>query len=131
MKLAIDTNAYRALDDGNTTILSAVGSADRVAIPAVALGEIQTGILLGSRQTENKDRLAKFLRSTDGSIVHVDDDTASYYAKVFAQLRRQGTPIPTNDIWIAALCLQHGFALATFDSDFTYVPLLETVGLTA
>ncbi len=129
LKLAIDTNAYRALDDGSTDLLDTLGGAEQIAIPVVALGEIRTGIMLGRRHAENQARLTKFLRVTDCIILKVDDNTADYYAKIFAQLRKQGTPIPTNDIWIAALCLQHDYTLATLDTDFLHVPLLSTVGI--
>jgi tRNA(fMet)-specific endonuclease VapC len=125
MKLAIDTNVYRALDDGDERLNKLIVSADRLALPVVVLAEIQVGIELGSKQGINRQRLMKFMASPRLDLLEMTAETALYYAQIFVQLRKQGTPIPTNDIWIAALCVQHGYPLATLDSDFKHVPLLQ------
>jgi len=68
--------------------------------------------------------LARFLNTPRVSVLYADEQTTHHYASVFAQLRRQGTPIPTNDIWIAAIVLQHDLALLTSDAHFSSLPQL-------
>lgn len=130
MKIALDTNAYRAIQEGHQLFAELLQTADIVGIPSIVLGEIRAGIAYGSKQEYNTKKLERFLTSSDNvRILVVDESTTFYYGKMFAQLRNSGRPIPTNDIWIAALCQQYGFALATLDSDFKNVPYIQTFGL--
>lgn len=131
MNIAFDTNTYRAAADGNQFFVALGKKADQLALPIIVLGEIKAGVLLGSKKDRNTVLLAEFLANPRVRILDMDEDTATYYASIFVQLRTQGTPIPENDIWIAALCLQHGFTLATQDKHFSHVTGLQTLGLTA
>lgn len=87
-----------------------------------ALAELRAGFRGGGRSGENERTLHKFLRSPRVSVLFADDATAHLYADLFADLRRAGTPVPTNDLWIAALVVQHGFTLLTRDAHFDRMP---------
>lgn len=126
-KLALDTNAYRALDDGNATLARHVKTTPQLALPITVLGELYYGIYLGSRQTENLANLRRLLALPRMEILHIDDTTAKLFGEVAADLRRLGRPIQQNDMWIAALCKQHGYALATADADFAAITGLEVI----
>jgi predicted nucleic acid-binding protein len=85
------------------------------------LGELLAGFAAGSRQQENRSDLTRFLESPRVRSVTFGTTTADFYGLVYAALRKQGHPIPTNDMWIAASCLEHGVALVTLDDHFQYV----------
>jgi tRNA(fMet)-specific endonuclease VapC len=89
---------------------------------SVVLGELRAGFLGGSRAPENEANLARFLNSPRVEVLLADEETTHHYARLFHQLRRQGTPIPTNDIWIAALVTQHQLYLFARDDHFDHLP---------
>jgi tRNA(fMet)-specific endonuclease VapC len=90
-------------------------------VPAIVLGELHAGFLLGSRRRENEATLREFLDEPFVEVRGVDADVGRRYGDVFSALRSAGTPVPTNDIWIAAITLVTGGHLITFDSDFARV----------
>lgn len=122
MKLALDTNAYSAAARGEPRVAALVQAAQHVYLPFVVLAELRAGFAAGTLGRRNESQLARFLNSPRVSVVYADEQTTHHYANVFAQLRRQGTPIPTNDIWIAAVVLQHDLALLTSDAHFSNLP---------
>jgi tRNA(fMet)-specific endonuclease VapC len=124
MKLALDTNAYSAAARAEPRAAALVQAAQHVYLPFVVLAELRAGFAAGSLGRRNEAVLARFLGSPRVSVVYADEQTTHHYAGVFAQLRRQGTPIPTNDIWIAAIVLQHDLALLTSDAHFSKLPQL-------
>jgi predicted nucleic acid-binding protein len=85
------------------------------------LGELLAGFAAGSRQRENRRELTHFLETPRVKVVHLIATTADFYGVVYAALRKQGQLIPTNDLWIAASCLEHGSALLTLDEHFQHV----------
>jgi len=85
------------------------------------VGELHAGFALGTRRRQNEESLAGLLREPFVEVLDVDSEVARQYGEIFAQLRRAGTPIPTNDIWIAATTLRAGGHLLTFDRDFEQV----------
>ena len=101
--------------------------AEAVILPFVVLTELRAGFALGRRHAENDRRLRRFLLKDGVHVVFADDQTTHHYAAVFRQLRRQGTPIPTNDMWLAALVLQHNLALHARDKHFDHLPQLVRV----
>jgi tRNA(fMet)-specific endonuclease VapC len=117
----LDTSAYAQFRRGQTAIVDALVSVERVFIAAITLGELEAGFALGSRPDENRSALRDFLAEPFVGVVPIDEAVARRYGAVFAQLRRAGTPIPTNDIWIAASALHVGAELMTFDTDFRHV----------
>jgi tRNA(fMet)-specific endonuclease VapC len=120
--LLLDTSAYSAFKRGHDDAVEAMRRSDRLALPSIVIGELLAGFELGSRRQQNLDELTGFLASSRVSILNVTQATGQRYAHIFAYLRREGTPIPTNDIWIAALAMEHGIELLTTDSHFHRVP---------
>ncbi len=127
MKLALDTNRYRDFCDGDEEVLRLLEEAESIHLPFVVLGELRAGFALGRRGRENEALLQRFLMRPGVEIAWGTDSTTRVYASLFRQLRNQGTPIPTNDLWIAALVLDRGFALCTRDDHFTRLPQLNLV----
>ncbi|HMI82468.1 MAG TPA: type II toxin-antitoxin system VapC family toxin [Polyangiaceae bacterium] len=118
MRIAIDSNRYDDLITGSRDVAEIVETADAVYLPFVVVGELRAGFATGTRQAENERLLRRFLMKDDVEILFADAQTTHHYASAYAQLRRQGTPIPTNDLWIAALVLQHDLSLCTRDRHF-------------
>lgn len=126
-KLALDANAYRALDDGNAKLGDLIRSVAQVGVPITVLGELYYGIFLGEKQDRNLSNLTRFLASPRVELLHIDEITAKLFGEIAMQLRQSGRPIQQDDMWIAALCKQYGYALATTDKDFSAVTGLELV----
>lgn len=127
-KLALDTNAYRALIDGNETMARLIKTSASIGVPVTVLGEIQFGINYGAKKEPNLLNLNRFLSSPRVETLQITNDTAKIFGEIAAELKRTGGSIQQNDIWIAATCKQYGYALATADQDFTRVPGLEIIG---
>lgn len=119
--ILFDTNAYAAFKRGAPEAVEIVRIADRIGVSTVVLGELLAGFAGGRREAENRAELAEFLASPRSVLLTVGERTAEYYALVFHSLRRKGRPIPTNDLWVAATALEHGFALFTYDEHFRAV----------
>jgi tRNA(fMet)-specific endonuclease VapC len=124
MKLALDTNAYSAAARGEPRSVALVQAAPHVCLPFIVLAELRAGFAAGTLGRRNEALLSRFLSSPRVSVVYADEQTTHHYANVFAQLQKQGTPVPTNDVWIAALVLQHDLALLTSDAHFSHLPQL-------
>lgn len=92
--------------------------AESVGVPAVALGELRTGFLLGGRRRRNEAELDLFLDNPVVQVLPVDSETSRQYAEIVAELRAAGTPLPTNDIWIAATAARNGAMVLTCDAHF-------------
>lgn len=127
MKLALDTNRYTDFCRGQRDIVKTLESAEAVFLPFVVLGELRAGFAVGRRGPENERTLRRFLMKEGVKVLYPDDQTTHHYAAVFRQLRRQRTPIPTNDMWIAALALQHNLALCARDQHFDHLPQITRV----
>jgi tRNA(fMet)-specific endonuclease VapC len=124
VRLALDTNRYTDLCRGNASIVETVELADEVLLPFVVLGELLAGFAVGSQGPRNEAVLRRFLLKPGASVLYADDQTTHHYAALYRQLRKQGTPIPTNDMWIAALVLQHSLVLLARDTHFDALPQL-------
>jgi tRNA(fMet)-specific endonuclease VapC len=119
--IAIDTNAYTAFKQGDEAIVGVLQHATDIIVSVTVLGELLAGFAAGSREGLNRGELTRFLDSPRVKVVICGARTADFYGLVYAALRKQGQPIPTNDLWIAASCLEHGVALLTLDEHFQYV----------
>ncbi len=124
MRIALDTNAYTAIARGEERAVALVRAAEQLYLPFVVLAELRAGFAAGTLGKRNEAKLTAFLGSSRVSVLYADEQTTHHYATVFAQLRQQGTPIPTNDIWIAAIVLQHDLTLFTSDAHFSRLPQL-------
>lgn len=130
MRLALDTNAYRLVMEANDAAVQLVRASDLVLMPVPVIAELRFGFLHGTKGRRNEATLARFLDSPRVECLVCDEDTTKVYAGLKLQLKRQGTPIPINDVWIAALALQHDAALLTLDSDFDRLPQLRRAAIT-
>jgi predicted nucleic acid-binding protein len=126
--VAIDTNAYAAFKRGDAAVVAVLQHVPRVIVCATVLGELLAGFAAGSREAANRAELARFLASPRVAQVPCGSATADRYALIYAALRRAAQPIPTNDMWIAASCLEHGAALLTLDTHFRHVGGLRVGG---
>lgn len=116
--LCLDTSAYSNFRRGNEELAALLDRAELVGVPAIALGELRTGFLLGSNRHRNETELDAFLDSPVVEILPVDAETSRHYAEIVAELRRARTPVPTNDIWIAAAAARNGASVLTCDNHF-------------
>jgi predicted nucleic acid-binding protein len=117
-RLLIDTNIYSHAMQGNENVISVLQLTPEIGICPISIGELLFGFKGGNREKENQNELKEFLDAPRVRLYGIDEDTAEFYADILYQLRRAGTPIPTNDIWIAAVALQNGLRLFSVDSHF-------------
>lgn len=127
MRIVLDTNQYVEFCKGRTAVQERLQQAEHVFLPFVTVGELRAGFLCGTQSEQNERTLIRFLTSPRVSVLFADEQTTHHYARLFRQLRKQGTPIPTNDLWIAALVIQHDLALCTHDQHFDVLPQLNRV----
>ena len=120
-RIFLDTSAYSAFKRGHPLIRHRIREASQIQLNSVVLGELRAGFLKGTRLRENLAELAQFLASPRVAVVAVDEETAERYAVIFDSLRRVGSLIPTNDIWIAAGAMQCGSVLLTTDPHYDAV----------
>lgn len=125
-RLCLDTSAYANFKAGDSQSRDTITEAKVVGVPVVVLGELRAGFRLGKRYDENEAELRAFLASPPVQTWDIDDEASYHYAEIFAQLRRQGTHIPTNDLWIAALSLREGAIILTFDAHFDLIRQVGT-----
>jgi len=124
MKVALDTNSYVAYFRNDDKVLQLIRRADQIFLPFAVLGELRAGFLGGRQSEQNERHLAEFLNSSRVRPLFADEQTTHHYARLHLQLRKQGTPIPANDMWIAALAVQHDLMLCTRDRHFDHLPQL-------
>ena len=127
MRICLDTSGYSHFRRGMPEAMRAVTRARTVLVPAIVLGELRVGFRLGTRRGENEERLRQFIEESAVAILNVDDEAASHYAEIVVELRRHGKPIPTNDIWIAALAAREGATVLTTDGHFAYIGRVGSV----
>ena len=121
MTVTLDTNAYSDYLRGVAPRVAVVRSAELIHLPLIVLGELRAGFAAGSREAENLATLGQFLASPRVTVLRPDEATTEHYARIFLQLRKKGAAIPTNDLWIAALAIQHDLDLCTSDAHFREV----------
>ena len=128
MRLALDTNRYVDLCRGDRAVEAKVAQADAVLLPFVVLGELRAGFATSSRARQNERTLQRFLAVPGVDLLFATEATTVHHANLFRQLREQGTPIPGNDLWIAALVLEHRLVLYSRDPHFDRLPQLDRLG---
>ncbi len=122
IKVMLDTSAYSAFLRGNEEAAQALRRADEIYLNPVVLGELYAGFAKGGREKKNRDILGEFLSSPRVLVAAIDEETAERYAAIIAYLWQKGTPLPTNDLWIAATAMQYGLKLITTDTHYRNVP---------
>jgi predicted nucleic acid-binding protein len=121
MRLLVDTSAYSGFMQGHPEIKVAIQEADEIYFNSIVLGELGAGFIKGRRRRRNEAELKRFLGSPRVKLVDITEDTAERYAVILNSLWRAGTPIPTNDIWIAASAMEHGLEVLTTDDHYQKV----------
>lgn len=122
MKIALDTNAYSDFMRGDPVRVQILRTARQIHLPLFVLAELRAGFAAGNQKSANAANLRRFLGSPRVSVLLPDEQTTHYYAQIFLQLRKQGAAIPTNDLWIGALVVQHDLILCTSDAHFQHLP---------
>ena len=117
--MILDTNALSAWADGVTALRNPLRSADRLVVPSIVLGEYYFGIRLSRHRNRYEEWLRRFLPYAE--VATVTSATADAYADIRLELRQAGTPVASNDVWIAALARQHALAVLSNDVDFDAV----------
>ncbi len=124
MNVALDTNAYSDFMRGEQSRVQIIRTATHLYLPLIVLGELRAGFTAGNQQSQNAANLLRFLNSPRVSVLLPDEQTTHHYAQIYIQLRKIATPIPTNDLWIAALSIQHHLVLCTSDLHFQNIAQL-------
>jgi tRNA(fMet)-specific endonuclease VapC len=124
--MILDTNALSAAADDDPAIIAILGRAEQVAIPVIVLGEYRYGIAQSRRRAAYENWLAGLLH--DCFVLDINEPTTHHYAEIVLELKRIGRPIPTNDLWIAALCRRHSLPLLSRDRHFDLVAGTKRIG---
>lgn len=122
MIFSLDTSAFSDFNRGDNRLKKWFNSDNEILISQIVIGELRAGFAAGNRREENEKLLQKFLDSPSVQTVTLTDTTTKIMAEIYIRLRKVGTPIGTNDMWIAALSLEHDVPLLTTDSDFDNIP---------
>jgi tRNA(fMet)-specific endonuclease VapC len=127
MRIALDAKRYIDLCKGVEETVRLVSTAEAVFLPFVVVAELRAAFVLGKRAVESERVLRRFLLKPGVSVLYPDDQTTHHYAAACRQLRVQETPIPMNDVWVAALVLQHNLQLHDRDKHFDHLPQIARV----
>ena len=120
-RLLVDTSAYSAFMRGHPEVKELLQRAEALYLTPIVLGELRAGFERGRKRRENERILEQFLASPRARLASVDEETAKRYATIYNTLRKAGTPIPINDVWIASSAMQHGLTIVTADTHFQRV----------
>ncbi len=117
-RLLIDTNIYSYALKGDGEVVEVLRETNEIGFSVISIGELLSGFKGGGSEQKNRKELEQFLDSPRVVIYSVNEDTAEFYAEILNNLRKIGRPVPTNDIWIAAVVFQNGLKLFTKDAHF-------------
>jgi len=126
-RLLIDTNIYSYALRGDDDVVEVLRKSEQIGISVISIGELLSGFKGGGREKKNREELEIFLDSSRVVVYPVDEDTSEFYAEIINNLREIGKPVPTNDVWIAAVAFQNGLKLFTKDIHFKTIPGLSLV----
>jgi predicted nucleic acid-binding protein len=127
MNILIDTNRYKDFCEGDEYAVEVIRKSASISIPFIVIGELRAGFACGLKGPENERILNRFLQKPRVHPLFADQGTTQIYASLYRQLRTRGTPVPTNDLWIAALAVQHNLILFSRDSHFRHLPQIQVV----
>jgi tRNA(fMet)-specific endonuclease VapC len=125
--ILIDTNIYTSALKGEHETVTVLKQANQIGVCSITIGELLSGFKAGAREKRNREELAEFLDTPRVHIYRIDENTAEFYSDILNNLKKTGKPIPTNDIWIAAIAFQYGLQLFTKDRHFEFIPGLMLV----
>jgi len=126
-RLLIDTNIYSYALKGDDGVVEVLKKSEQIGISVISIGELLSGFKGGGREQKNREELGIFIDSPRVVVHSVDEDTSEFYAEILNNLREIGRPVPTNDIWIAAVAFQNGLKLFTKDIHFKAIAGLSLV----
>lgn len=129
MKFVLDTGAYAEFNRGNAKLKQWFQSDHEIIVPLIVVGELRAGFAAGDKRDENEQLLQRFLDSPNVNTTTITDETTHLFAQTYLMLRRAGTPVGTNDLWIAAISIEHQCSLLTVDSDFSRIEALKLLKL--
>ncbi len=121
IRILLDTNAYSDFKRGAQNLKHIVAEAQEILVPIPVLAELRVGFLGGSQETRNLAELEQFLATPRVHVPPMGEQTALFYARIYSDLKRAGTPIPINDVWIAASSMEAGAVLITSDAHFQHI----------
>ena len=127
MNAVIDTSRYTDFCNNDPVAVERVRTADNLYLPFVSLAELRSGFLFGTQARQNEQTLNRFLNSPRVTVLYPTTQTVRNFSQIFYQLRQQDTPIPTNDMWIAALVVEHDLLLFSRDPHFSHLPQIQSV----
>lgn len=120
-RYCLDTSAYIRFLRGDAATVDAIDRASWIGFPAIALGELYTGYSLTGNRSGELRRMRDFLAHPVVEIIAADDKVARAYGRFVAELRKAGTPLPSNDVWIAACAARTSSVVLTHDAHFTRI----------
>lgn len=129
MRIVLDSNRYTDLCRGVAEVVEIIEGAAEIHLPLIVVAEQRAGFAHGTNRQKNERILTRFLNNPGVFVLAPDEQTTFFYADTYAYLRKKGRPIPTNDLWIAALTLQHQLVLFDRDADFDHLPQLARLKL--
>lgn len=118
MRFCLDTSAYSHFKRGDPRVVDLIDRADWLGVPVIVLGELAVGFRQGGRRDANEADLERFVANPAVEVLPVNEDVVDLYADIVLDLKRAGTPLPANDIWIAAVAARHGATVLTYDAHF-------------
>lgn len=118
--MILDTNALSAFAEDVPGVVDQIAGADELHVPVIVLGEYRFGIATSRQQRQYVAWLAR--GRSFWNVLAIVEETTIFYASIRQQLRKAGTPLPSNDVWIAALAQQHGLPILSRDTHFDAVP---------
>lgn len=127
MTISLDTSAYSFFRRGHPALLELVQTSAEIAMSAIVVGELLAGFMHGTSKRANEAAFGHFIASKRVRTLQVDATTSHRYAEISTYLRRQGNPLPINDVWIAAHAMQHGLQVVTLDRHFLKMPQVSTL----
>ena len=125
--IIIDTNAYSEFKKGNPVAIEIIRRVSNIVLCPIVLGELIAGFVLGNKEAKNRNELRDFISSKRVIVIKLDNQTAEYFAQIFKTLKVNGTPLPTNDIWIAAISKQLEYPIFTFDNHFLQIENITAI----
>jgi len=128
-RFCLDTSAYSRFRKGEAEVGAILDAAEWVGMPAITLGELRAGFAQGRRREDNESLLREFLSHPVVVELSVDSEVSRNYAEIVFDLRRAGTPLPANDIWIAAVAARHAALVLTHDAHFREIARVGCVVL--
>ncbi len=126
-KILLDTSAYSAFNRGDARLQPWFKSSLEICTPLIVIGELRAGFAAGSRRAENEALLRRFLDAPNVSQLTLSATTTEHFAALYLKLRQGGVTVSTNDLWIAALSIEHNLAILSLDEDFSRIPGVRIV----